>query len=313
MSEASDQPSETELLEALTSMQEAARQEAAATAEKLRRVARFAALIERAGRAELARSPRVSGQPDDTVLLANAMTATTASALGLSEHQASALLNLSWRLTEHLPDTLAALAAGCVDLPRARGLAEATQDCGDEVTHEVERLLLPAAGDGPWAAPSPRAWRDRVARTVATLDPFAVHERRTRANEGRKVRSWPDLDGMGVLRIRAAAEDIAMADQVVQALAQGWTDTDEQGRRLTMDQRRTDALLGLLRRVRDGETPTTGAVSTTGVPGRAPRAGRPGREVGIVVHLDTLVGDGPAALSPGTLRGLGAPAAVDGL
>ena len=65
-----------------------------------------------------------------------------------------------------------------------------------------------------------------------------------------------------------------------------------------MDQRRVDGFMDLLRRVAFGD-------QLPQIP--APRD----REVGIVVHSDTLFGDGPGKDAPGELRGLGAPAPVD--
>ena len=65
-----------------------------------------------------------------------------------------------------------------------------------------------------------------------------------------------------------------------------------------MDQRRADAVLDLFRRVADGNE----------LPWMSPRRER---EVGIVLHADTLFGDGPGKDAPGELRGLGAPAPID--
>jgi hypothetical protein len=103
--------------------------------------------------------------------------------------------------------------------------------------------------------------------------------------------------------------------------------------RLTMDQRRTDAFLGLLRGVRDhsltdqasaGGGSAFGAGSACsagdrldGEPGplagvRLPRVPvRRVHDLGLVLHADTLFGDGPAADATGQLRGLGQPDVVD--
>src|SRR3954454_4856743 len=85
-----------------------------------------------------------------------------------------------------------------------------------------------------------------------------------------------------------------------------WATVDEHGNRLSMDQRRTDALLDLIARARGGaDGPDAGS-------GRA-TSGRRGGGLGVSVVLaaDTLFGDGPAAHDPGTLTGLGPPAALD--
>jgi hypothetical protein len=85
---------------------------------------------------------------------------------------------------------------------------------------------------------------------------------------------------------------------VLTTLALAGPATGPDGARLSMDQRRVDGFLDLLRRVAFGD--------------QLPQAHAPrDREVGIVVHADTLFGDGPAHHDPGELRGLGAPAPID--
>ena len=82
-------------------------------------------------------------------------------------------------------------------------------------------------------------------------------------------------------------------------LAHAWPTTGPDGTPLSMDQRRVDAFNDLMHRVADGDD----------LPWMPPR--RRDREIGIVLHADTLFGDGPAANDPGEVRGLGAPAPVD--
>jgi hypothetical protein len=125
-----------------------------------------------------------------------------------------------------------------------------------------------------------------------------------------------------VLAVHAADADIALADQVINDLARAYPGTDPDGVRLSMDQRRTDALIGLFRTVRDGSladppSPVDPAAGSAFVPPAAPgplaevRLPRvPVRRVhdlGVVLHADTLFGDGPAAQETGQLRGLGRP------
>src|SRR3954471_11401708 len=278
MSEAVDEPSEqgpeepadaglrAALAAVVGALRETVRHESAVVAEKPRQVALLGELAEQVGRRELLGSPRVPGQPAGSLVLRTAVLAQTAGTLGCSEHAAGDLLELAGRLTTVLPDTLDALGQGRVDVGRAKALAEVTAGCDDALAREVERVmlatldppaspatlddldLLDADADGPWAALSPRAWRDRAARTLVRLDPAAALDRRAKAIAGREVRAWPEPDGMGVLWVRAAAEQIALADQTVQALAAKWDTVDEHGNRLSMDQRRTDALLDLIAR-----------------------------------------------------------------
>jgi hypothetical protein len=159
-----------------------------------------------------------------------------------------------------------------------------------------------------------------------------------------------------VLAVHAGDADIALADQVINDLARAYPGTDPNGVRLTMDQRRTDALIGLFRTVRDGSladpadpsagagaafrpdagpacASAPGAESAFGIPHsdcgdcrdgadgnnvavepgrlagvRLPRVPvRRVHDLGVVLHADTLFGDGPAAEETGQLRGLGQP------
>src|SRR3954447_22499226 len=232
MSEAVDEPSEQEpeeradaglraaLAAVVGTLRETVRHESAVVAEKLRQVALLGELAEQVGRRELLGSPRVSGQPADSLVLRTAVLAQTAGTLGCSEHAAGDLLELAGRLTRVLPDTLAALGQGRIDVGRARALAEVTAGCDDALAREVERVmlatldppaspatlddldLLDADADGPWAALSPRAWRDRAARTLVRLDPAAALDRRERAVAGREARASPAPDALGVRRGR---------------------------------------------------------------------------------------------------------------
>src|SRR3954447_21259315 len=246
MSEAVTEPSEQEpeepadagLRAALAAMvgalRETVRHESAVVAEKLRQVALWGELPEQVGRLELLGSPRVSGQPADSLVLRTAVLAQTAGTLGCSEHAAGDLLELAGRLTRVLPDTLAALGQGRIDVGRARALAEVTAGCDDALAREVERVMLATLDsptildlldedidvEGPWAALSPRAWRDRTARTLVRLDPAAALDRRERAAAGRGGRARPEAGGMGVLWVRAAAEQIARAERPIHTLAQ---------------------------------------------------------------------------------------------
>jgi hypothetical protein len=70
----------------------------------------------------------------------------------VSEGWAGTLIALTRRLRDVLPETLAALESGRVDLIRARVLAEATAVLDDSAARQVQDKLLPVAGDAPWAA-----------------------------------------------------------------------------------------------------------------------------------------------------------------
>ncbi|MEP6761996.1 MAG: DUF222 domain-containing protein [Sporichthyaceae bacterium] len=254
----------------------------------------------RFGRRVGARVParRVPGATSDAELVMSAVTVELMMALGISKGHAEGLQLLATCLVRVLPETLAMVECGRLDLTRARLLAAATEVLDDTHARAVQALVLPKVGAGPWDGPSPRAWRAQIQRAVVTVDPDAARRRRETAIAHRLVRAWAAGDGTGVLQIIAQDTEIAFADGVINKLAQAWPEVGADGEALRMDQRRVDSFMDLLRRVAYGDQlPTVRA--------------RGEREVGIVLHGDTFFGDGPGKDDPGELRGLGAPAPVD--
>ena len=267
-------------------------------AEQLRLVAALVDDCTAQARAELTDCPPGWDRPSEVELAVSLVTTELMVVLGIAKGPAERLETLADRLVRVLPDTLAALRAGRIDLPRAKDLSEGTELLDDASARAVEALVLPTAGQAPWAGLSPRKWQAQVQRAVVKVDADAVRRRREQAIQARAVRAWAQGDGTGVLQIIGADTDIVMADRVITDLAQAWPATGPAGAALSMDQRRVDALIDLLRRLGAGaELPTVNI--------------RREREVGIVLHADTLFADGPAAGDPGELRGLGAPAALD--
>src|SRR5215210_1751252 len=275
-----------------------ARALAAAEARRLRRVVAIAERCTRQTRAFLALGGRAPGATSDDELVMSAVTCELMTALGISKGHAESLQLLATRLVRVLPETLTMLEAGRLDLTRALLLAEATEVLDDAHARAVQALLLPAVGNGPWDGPSPRAWRARVQRAVITVDPDSALRRREAAIRCRLVQAWAIGDGTGVIQITGRDTDIAAADRVITDLAHAWPTVGPDGEKLSMDQRRADAVMDLFRRVADGnDLPWMSA--------------RRDREVGIVVHADTFFGDGPGKDAPGELRGLGVPAPID--
>lgn len=232
--------------------------------------------------------------------------------LGVPEGWAGTLIALARRLRDVLPETLAALESGRLDLMRARVLAEATAVLDDPAARQVQDKLLPVAGDAPWAGLSPRAWRARVQRAVMRADVQAARRRRKEAYGRRLVFTRSTEFGMGEFLVTGDAADVAMAEQVLTDLARARPAiaTDEgdadgvdgvdgaRDPKRSMDQRRVDAFFDVFRRIRDGE----------GLPMVPVRRQR---ELGLVLHADTFFGDGPAAADPGEARGAGGSTPMD--
>jgi hypothetical protein len=243
---------------------------------------------------------------------------------GIGSNEATRLVNLADRLAV-LPAVWEAWQAGVLDTFRVRVIAGATEVLDDATARAVAREVLAWAGEGPWDGLAPRKWRSRVEEAVVRADAAAAARRRAAAIAARRIRSWAEGDGSAVLAVHAGESEIAMADQVISDLARAWpaTDGDGDGVRLSMDQRRADALMGLFRAVRDhslADVPAlkTGAGNTADpvagsafAPGLPRLAVRRVHDLGLVLNADTLFGDGPAADATGQLRGLGRPDVVD--
>jgi hypothetical protein len=276
------------------SLRDGVRETARSQARTLRLVAELAGAVAAEARMRLPDGPRVPGQPTDDEVVATAVVGELQVVLGVSEWSARETVCLARRLVRVLPDTLDAVEAGRLDLVRAKVLVEATRLLPGDLARAVESTVLPGAGEAPWEGPSPRAWRQRVDRAVVRVDAAAARRRRQEALRQRMVRSWTTGDGCAELLVSASAQDVAMAEAVITDLAHAGPAVDVTGRRLSMDQRRSDAVIDLFRRVRDGH----------GLPGLPVRRQR---EIGLVLTLDTLFPDAAPQARPATAEPTGDP------
>jgi Domain of unknown function (DUF222) len=99
-------------------------------------------------------------------------------------------VDLAWRLRE----TGTALAAGTIDLPRARLIAEATAVLTDDDARAVEALVLPGAG-----RQTTGQLRGALRRAVLRVDPKGAEERRENAERQATVSLYPDQVGTAAL------------------------------------------------------------------------------------------------------------------
>jgi hypothetical protein len=99
-------------------------------------------------------------------------------------------VDLQWRLAS----TGAALREGCIDLPRAKAIAEATAPLDDDQAKAVEAKVLPRAGDQ-----TAGQLRASLRRAVITADPDGAERRREEAEQRAKVTLYPDADGTATL------------------------------------------------------------------------------------------------------------------
>ena len=110
-------------------------------------------------------------------------------ALRLSHEGAQALADLAVTLTWRLPDTGAALAAGWIDLDRAKLIAQYTSPLSEAAAREVEKKAL-AVAPGLTCA----RLRQRLAALVIAVDPDGAEERRNRNESYADVRLYADDD-----------------------------------------------------------------------------------------------------------------------
>ena len=115
-------------------------------------------------------------------------------ALTLSDYSARTWADLAVPLGWRLAATGEALAAGRIDVYRARLIAEATSVLGEETARVVEAKILPLAG-GLVAG----ELRARLRRAVITADPGGAEQRRRKAERDAKISLYGDDDGTATL------------------------------------------------------------------------------------------------------------------
>jgi Domain of unknown function (DUF222) len=137
--------------------------------------------------------------------------------LTMSQYGASGWAHLAVQLSWRLAATGAALAAGSIDLPRARLIAEATGMLSDETARAVQARVLPAA-EGQTTG----MLRAALRRAVIAADPLGTEERRKDAERRAQVVLYPDQDCTATLsgqRLPAVHAAAAMARLTAMAWA----------------------------------------------------------------------------------------------
>jgi hypothetical protein len=114
---------------------------AAGQVAQLRLVARLVAECAAAAREELAGVQRGWGVPSEEELTHTTVVHELQVTLGIAKGAAERLVELATRLVHVLPDTLAALEAGRIDLPRAEVLSQETKLLDDAGARAVQALV----------------------------------------------------------------------------------------------------------------------------------------------------------------------------
>ena len=189
-------------------------------------------------------------------------------ALTLTGRSADAYLDFAVEMATKLPETMAALEAGQIDIIRARIIAEATHVLSAEHTAAVEERIFPRAGQQ-----TSGQLRAALARAVLAADPGAARARREEAQRDARVLRWREDAGTAALCGRdLPSADVLAADQRISARARDLRSAGVTG---TLDELRARAYLDFLLG-RDSMPPQpSGQPGTAAPPGESPAGGPP--------------------------------------
>jgi hypothetical protein len=141
-----------------------------------------------------------------------------AAALTLACRTAGYELDLALDLAQRLAGTAAALAAGQIDLTKARAIAAGTAGLTAAHAAAVEAAVLP---DAP--ATTAGQLRGAVDHAAMAHDPQALRRRRDAAEKNARVEYWRDPEGTATLAGRYLPPAAAMAaDKRVCGIAAAW-------------------------------------------------------------------------------------------
>ena len=189
-------------------------------------------------------------------------------ALTLTGRSADAYLDFAVELATRLPETMAALEAGQIDIIRARIIAEATHVLSAEHTAAVEERIFPRAGQQ-----TSGQLRAALARAVLAADPGAARARREEAQRDARVLRWREDAGTAALCGRdLPSADVLAADQRISARARDLRSAGVTG---TLDELRARAYLDYLLGRDSMPQQPSGQPGTAAPPGESPAGGSP--------------------------------------
>ena len=163
-------------------------------------------------------------------------------ALGVAESTADKYLDDAGSI-RRLPATFAALNAGQITPFKATVIRLHTEHVSEEVARKVEQRVVPAAGRQTMPE-----LREACTRAVLRCDPAGSEDRHEKAKAGRGMSRRHLPDGMALLFIESAAQDIATVFEACTALGAA---ARVKGDQRTADQRRMDALTDVCRDILD--------------------------------------------------------------
>jgi hypothetical protein len=161
-----------------------------------------------------------------------------AAALTLTGRAADGVLDLAIAL-ERLPAASAALAAGAIDLPRAKVIADEVTGLTDEHAAAVDQVIASAS-----SGQTTGQLRAATRRAVIAADPAAARKRKEQALREARVERWDESAGTAALAGRDLPPiSVLAAEQNLTALATQLKDAGVPG---TLDTLRARVYLALL-------------------------------------------------------------------
>ncbi len=163
-------------------------------------------------------------------------------ALGVAEATADKYLDDAASI-RRLPATFAALDAGRITAFKATVIRIHTEHVSEQVARAVEQRVVPAAGQQTMPE-----LREACTSAVLRIDPAGAEDRHEKAVAGRGMSRRHLAEGMALLFIESAAQDIAVVFEACTALGLA---ARVKGDKRTADQRRMDALTDVCRDILD--------------------------------------------------------------
>lgn len=158
------------------------------------------------------------GDPDYRVLTAHeSVVEEVAVALAVTGNAAATLVHVAERLATDLPATGDALAAGRIDLAKARVICDLSDDLPDGIAERAEAAVLDKA-----AEQTTGQLRRRLKRIIGRLAPDAARQRTRDTVRGRRLEIWETGTGVGNLSLMdLPAEDAHAIFNKISAAARG--------------------------------------------------------------------------------------------
>ncbi|GAB3879612.1 DUF222 domain-containing protein [Kibdelosporangium lantanae] len=158
--------------------------------------------------------------------------------LGISPRAAAIKINQARELATRLPETLAALDQGNIDMARAHAMAELTRVLSDEDAKEVERRVLSRGRRTSLAR-----FKAAIRLHVSKVDKDAMERQRQEAQQTRDVTYQPCYEDMGLLSATFTEAEATVARRRLDRLTE-YAHAPKTTR--TADQVKADVLLELI-------------------------------------------------------------------